>query len=139
MQKHPVTFLIVDDDDVDYQAIRRALKKISIYNPTRRAVDGLDAINILKGESGQEKLEGAVIIMLDLNMPRMNGHEFLKTISEDSDISDIEVFVMTTSDRDDDIVGSFQNGVAGYIVKSDMLESLREAFEDHASHRLIVT
>lgn len=138
MTQTAVTFLVVDDDDVDCEAIERALKKISVFNPTRRAVDGQEAIDILKGQNGQEKLDGPVIVILDLNMPRMNGLDFLKAAESDDSVQDIEVFVMTTSDRDDDIVGSYQNGVAGYIIKSDMVESLREALEDHVSQRIIV-
>ena len=114
MTQTSVTFLIVDDDDVDCEAIEKALKAIDIYNPTRRAFDGQDAIDILKGENGQDKLSGPVIVLLDLNMPRMSGLDFLKALSADNGVQDIEVYAMTTSERDDDIVGSFQNGVAGY-------------------------
>ncbi len=138
MRAKPVTFLIVDDDDIDCQAIERTLWDIKISNPVRRARDGVEALDILRGENSQKKLKGPIMVLLDLNMPRMGGLEFLQELEKDNAIEDVRVMVLTTSDTDDDIIGAHKHNIAGYIVKSDLKESLREAFEDLDSHKTIV-
>ncbi len=138
MTKKAVTLFIIDDDDVDMDAIKRTLKAIHITNPTIRAKDGVEALAMLRGEDGHHAIEGPVIILLDLNMPRMNGHEFLKELNASAEFAGTPVFVMTTSDTDDDIIGAYQQSVQGYIIKSDMKDSLREAFEDFESRITIV-
>lgn len=127
MLNNVVTLLIVEDDEVDLMGIHRALKDLKIKNPTIRAKDGLEALDILQGNNGHEKLAKPYIVLLDLNMPRMNGVQFLEAIRQDEELKRSVVFVLTTSDSDKDITKAYTHNVAGYIVKSDAKDSFREA------------
>ena len=127
MTGQPVTLLIVEDDEIDLMGVHRALRDLKISNPTIHAVDGIEALEILRGENGHDAIKRPYIILLDLNMPRMNGIQFLETIRADDSLKNAVVFVLTTSDADTDIIGAYAFNVAGYIVKSDARESFREA------------
>ena len=105
--------LLVDDDDVDAIITQRALNELKVTNQLIRKVDGEDALTYLKDEQSQRPC----VILLDLNMPRINGFEFLKIAKADENLKRIPVIVLTTSDVDQNIVDSFNLGVAGYIVK----------------------
>ena len=122
MSQNTVTVLLVDDDDVDVQAVRRAFRRAKIANPVEVARDGLDALAMLRGENGYKPLSKPYIIILDLNMPRMDGLEFLTEIRKDPEHHDAVVFVLTTSKADEDRAASYDKNVAGYIVKSDVGE-----------------
>ncbi len=117
-----VNVLLVDDDDVDVMGVKRAFKKAKIANPLRVARDGLEALAILRGEDGNEPMSRPYIIILDLNMPRMDGLEFLDELRKDPNHHDAVVFVMTTSKADEDRAASYDKNVAGYIVKSEVGE-----------------
>ncbi len=112
-----VKLLLVEDDALDVVAIRRALKKNRIANPLKVAKDGLEALDILRG-TGCDRLQRPYLILLDLNMPRMNGIEFLTELRDDPNLRDSIVFVLTTSDDDADIIRAYENLIAGYMVKS---------------------
>ena len=117
-----VTVLLVDDDDVDVKAVRRAFRKAKIANPMQVARDGVEALAMLRGEEGHTALSRPYIIILDLNMPRMDGREFLTELRKDPIHHDAVVFVLTTSQADEDRAASYDKNVAGYIVKSDVGE-----------------
>lgn len=114
-----VTFLIVEDDDVDVIALERAFDQLKISNKKVVARDGVEGLEILRGEGGHEKISAPFIILLDLNMPRMSGLEFLEEIRNDPNLRKSIVFVLTTSDDDRDKVSAYEKHVAGYIVKAD--------------------
>ena len=105
--------LLVEDDRVDAMTVQRALKQIKVINRLDIAVDGEEALAVLR-DPGREK---PCIILLDLNMPRMNGIEFLRAAKEDEALRPIPVVVLTTSKDEQDKVDSFNLGVAGYMVK----------------------
>ncbi len=105
--------LLVEDDDVDAMTIKRALNDINVTNELVHRVDGEDGLDYLRTDGGQKPC----IILLDLNMPKMNGFEFLKNIKDDETLKKIPVVVLTTSDTDQNIVESFELGVAGYVTK----------------------
>ncbi len=109
---------LVDDDDVDYMAVERAMQKMRLLNPLVRARDGQTALDMLR--SGE--VQGAFIILLDLNMPRMNGLEFLAALRADPHLSSSVVFVLTTSRSDEDKVAAYSFNVAGYLVKHNINE-----------------
>lgn len=115
-----VTVLVVDDDDIDAMAVQRALKKEGMPKAYVRAHDGLEALDLLRGENGQEKVAKPRLVLLDINMPRMNGHQFLEEILSDPDLSDTVVFVLTTSNDQSDRHAVYGKRAAGYIVKSDL-------------------
>jgi len=105
--------LLVEDDDVDAMITRRALSELNVTNELVHKVDGEDALEYLKDPTNKKPR----VILLDLNMPRMNGFEFLKIVKADDVLKRIPVVVLTTSTEDQDIVEGFVLGVAGYIVK----------------------
>jgi len=105
--------LLVEDDTVDAMTFKRAAEDLRIHNTIVHVNDGEEALGYLNDESNAEPC----FIFLDLNMPRMNGVEFLKVVKADERLKKIPVVVLTTSDSDKDVVDSFSLGVAGYMVK----------------------
>jgi len=111
----PMTILLVEDDEVDIMNVKRAFKKNNISNPLVVAHNGLEALEILRSDAIDAPRPK--IVLLDLNMPRMGGIEFLKEIRQDPELSSLSVFVMTTSNEDGDKIDAFNLNVAGYILK----------------------
>ncbi|MBL0699421.1 MAG: response regulator [Desulfosarcina sp.] len=105
--------LLVEDDQVDAMTVKRALKEIKITNRLNIVNDGEAALKFLKNSENEKP----GIILLDLNMPKMNGIEFLKIAKKDDSIKKIPVVVLTTSQEDQDKVDSFNLGVTGYMIK----------------------
>lgn len=122
-----VNLLLVEDDEVDVQGLKRAFAKSRIANPITVARDGVEALEMLRGENGHEKLPKPHLILLDLNMPRMNGIEFLEAIRADDDLKCSVVFMITTSKADEDKARAYGHNVAGYIVKQDPANTFMEA------------
>ena len=113
-----VHILLVDDDEVDCMNVERAFKKSNIQNPLHIAHDGLEALDMLRGTNGVAQISPRPrIILLDINMPKMNGLEFLRELRSDKELHNISVFVMTTSNSDKDKIEAYEYNVAGYIVK----------------------
>jgi len=106
--------LLVEDDDVDQIVMERAFKDLKITNQLVNTANGEEALEYLKNESNKKPC----FIFLDLNMPKMNGIEFLRIIKADEALKKIPVIIMTTSRAEQDIVKSFRLGAVGYIVKS---------------------
>lgn len=115
-----VNLLIVDDDDVDQMAIQRAFKKQRIVNPLFSARDGIEALEMLRGENNHNAVPKPYIILLDLKMPRMTGLEFLEALRKDPNHKHAVVFVLTTSKDEQDRLCAYDKHVAGYIVKSNV-------------------
>lgn len=111
-----MTLFIVDDDDIDAIALERALRKLRLLNTVRRAHDGQEALNLLRAG----EIPAPFIILLDLNMPRMNGLEFLEALRTDPMLTHAVVFVLTTSKSDEDLVAAYRKHVAGYVFKQHM-------------------
>ncbi len=105
--------LLVEDDSIDAMTVRRAFKDLKLTNELAHSVNGEEAVKYLEDPAN----ERPCVILLDLNMPRMNGTEFLKVIKEDEELKKIPVIVLTTSNEERDVVESFRLSVAGYIVK----------------------
>lgn len=118
-ENEEVSILIVDDDQVDVRAIERGLKQQRIVNPVYVAADGKQGLAMLRGEDGHTKVPQPNLILLDLNMPRMNGLQFLKELREDAALCDSIVFILTTSNSDEDRVAAYKHHIAGYLVKSE--------------------
>lgn len=115
-----VNILLVEDDDIDAMAIERAFKKSKIANPLLRVRDGIEALELLNAKDPE--ISRPYIILLDINMPRMNGIEFLKEIRSNYELRDSAVFILTTSNADEDKVAAHKLNVTGYIVKSQVSE-----------------
>jgi CheY-like chemotaxis protein len=111
------TILLVEDDQMDVMNVQRELRKQNITVPLTHARNGREALNMLRGENGETKIVHPSLVMLDLNMPRLNGLELLKILRSDPEFSDLNVFIMTTSDLDVDRLGASGLGISGYIIK----------------------
>lgn len=106
--------LLVEDDNVDVMTVERALKDLNIRNQFVSTANGEEALEYLKNNGSKKPC----IILLDLNMPKMNGIEFLKIIKANDALKKIPVVVLTTSSQQQDVIESFKLSVAGYMVKS---------------------
>ena len=109
-----LNILLVEDDEVDVMNVERAFKKNHIANPLFVAGNGLEALERLRsGEIPRERR----IVLLDLNMPRMNGIEFLRELRKDPELSHTTVVVLTTSNDERDKIDAYNLNVAGYLLK----------------------
>jgi len=127
MNTTPVSILLVEDDEIDAEGIRRAFARMRIANPLTVARDGVEGLQILRGEDGQPRFPTPHIILLDLNMPRMTGLEFLDAIRKDPKLHSSVVFVLSTSAEESDKVQAYDYNVAGYIHKTRAGETFMEA------------
>ncbi len=125
----PLNILVVEDDDVDMMSVERAFKDLRLYNSLERAKDGQEAWDRLVSPDNELRENTPDIILLDLNMPKMSGAELLKKFSSSNLELNSKVFVLTTSDTDQDIINAHKYDISGYLLKSDLLESLRETLE----------
>lgn len=119
--------LLVDDDEVDVMNVQRAFKKNNIVNPLYIARNGLEALEMLRGAGDVTIPEERRLVLLDLNMPRMNGLEFLRELRADPELRCLTVVVLTTSDDDRDKVEAYELNVAGYILKPVTFTAFVEA------------
>jgi len=118
-----VSILLVEDDEIDVKALKRAFKKLRIANPVTVAKDGIE------GWATLQNMKRPFLILLDINMPRMNGLELLRMIRHDENFHDSIVFILTTSTDEKDKFEAYNLNVAGYILKSDMGTSFIRAIE----------
>ncbi len=118
-----VNILVVEDDEIDVKALLRAFKKLKIANPVTVAKDGIE------GWEAIQSLARPYLLILDINMPRMNGIEFLEKIRASDKFHDSIVFILTTSTDDQDKFEAYNLNVAGYMLKSDMGTSFIRAIE----------
>lgn len=122
MGDNQVSIMLVEDDLVDARAVKRAFAKTKSGNQIIHALNGRQALDMLRGEKGYVKLVKPYLIVLDLKMPQMGGHEFLDELRADEELRDATVFVLTTSDNPTDRERSEENQVEGYLLKAKMAE-----------------
>jgi CheY-like chemotaxis protein len=119
-----INILLIEDNLVDVQGLKRSFRKHHLENiPIYWASDGIDALQQLRGCNVGSAIPKPFFILLDLNMPRMNGIEFLKVLRADSALHSTIVFVLTTSDNEEDKLASYELNVAGYLRKGHMGDS----------------
>ncbi|QFS84598.1 Chemotaxis protein CheY [Roseivivax sp. THAF40] len=116
--------LLVEDNDFDVKRVTRAFAKLSDMRQIVRARDGVEALDIIRGTAETRPPETPFVIVLDLNMPRMGGIEFLETLRASGSKSYPQVFVVTTSDYHVDVENAYQRGVSGYFVKPETAEEM---------------
>jgi CheY-like chemotaxis protein len=114
----PFSLLLVEDDDVAAEAVMRGLQKHALHCPVIPAEDGRAALQILRGKCSRRRIAKPYLVLLDLNMPRMNGFEFLQELRADEDLRNTVVFVLTTSGAETDRARAYRENIAGYMVKS---------------------
>ena len=119
MENRIMNILLVEDDEVEVMKVKRAFKKNKINNPLYLASNGLEALEMLRTQNQQPPIVPPQrrLILLDLNMPKMNGLEFLQELRKDPELKVTPVIVLTTSDEDKDKVEAYNLNVAGYILK----------------------
>ncbi len=115
-----VNILLVDDDEVDVEAIKRAFRRQKIANPVYHALDGAVALEMLRGTPDSEPIPEPRMILLDLNMPRMGGLEFLEELRQDEKLKSNVVIVLTTSNDDRDKTAAYEKQIAGYVIKDSV-------------------
>lgn len=113
-----LNILLVEDDEVDVMNVQRALKKNASDSTLYRAANGIEALAMLRTDSHiTTEDNGRLLILLDLNMPKMGGLEFLKQLRADATLSKLPVVILTTSMQDSDLATAYQYNVAGYLIK----------------------
>ncbi len=120
-----IHLLLVDDDLIDREAVQRAFQKHRIGNPIVCAEDGIQALDILRGSNGEVRIPRPCMILLDINMPRMDGIEFLEELRGDPALADSIVFMLTTSNAECDKIAAYEKNVAGYLLKSCVGEEFK--------------
>ena len=113
-EERMLNILLVEDDDVDVMNVRRAFEKNHITNPLTVVGDGLEALKMLRGD---QLPKGRRIVLLDLNLPRMSGIEFLRELRSDPALASTPVVVLTTSRDEGDRIDAYELNVAGYLLK----------------------
>ena len=113
-ENRALNVLLVEDDEVDVMNVRRAFQKNNITNPLYVAGNGLEALEMLRADVMPADRR---IVLLDLNMPKMNGIEFLRAVRADEKLAPMAVVVLTTSNDDRDRVEAYHLNVAGYLLK----------------------
>lgn len=134
-QYSQISFLLVDDDDTDVETVLRAFRKRGWANPVHVARDGQEALGKLRN-GAEEGIHRPLVILLDLNMPVMGGLEFLEALRADAELTDLVVFVLTSSEYDKDIAAAYRHHVAGYITKNragDGFSELMTLIKDYAA------
>jgi CheY-like chemotaxis protein len=119
-----LNILLVEDDQVDVMNVERAFEKSHILNPLHLAGNGEEALEMLRG--GDVPLS-PLLVLLDLNMPKMNGIEFLREVRSDEELRRLPVVVLTTSDDERDRIEAYDLNVAGYILKPVTFRSFVDA------------
>lgn len=123
-----IPILLVEDDAIDIQIVKRTLKKESMTNPLFCAYDGVEALEVLNGTNGKTEVPQPCLILLDINMPRMNGLELLQKIRNSESLKQNIAIVLTTSNRNEDKVAAYNLSAAGYILKEN-IEALVQLLE----------
>lgn len=118
--EYNISILHVEDDTVDAESLERSFRRNKVTNPLYHAENGLQALAMLRDSSVPKPR----IVLLDVNMPKMGGLEFLDEIRKDPELQHLTVFMLTTSSQEVDMVRAYRYNVAGYIVKPASSEKL---------------
>jgi CheY-like chemotaxis protein len=118
-----VNILLIEDDNLDQMDVKRTLEKKKIVHRLKIAKNGEDGFQMLTEKSSEIYAGKPDIILLDLNMPKMNGFEFLTKIKARDEFKDIKIFVLTTSDEREDKLNAAALGISGFITKPLKLDS----------------
>ncbi|MEM8709645.1 MAG: response regulator [Planctomycetota bacterium] len=113
-----IKILLVDDDLVDRMAVLRGFARAGLDAEIQVAADGREALDILRSEDPEVRISHPFLVLLDLNMPRMGGLDFLEEVRNDPTLRRTIIFVLTTSDSDEDRLAAYDHFVAGYVLKS---------------------
>jgi CheY-like chemotaxis protein len=124
-----VKILLVEDDEVDVMRVQRGFHQLRIANEIVRARDGIEALEILRGAGSRARIETPYLVLLDINLPRMTGLEFLAALRADEELKVTVVFVLTTSKNDEDRIEAYRHNVAGFMLKDEAGREFVKAME----------
>ena len=119
--------LLVDDNPDDIMIAKKAFQKCQIRNKVYVTHDGEEAIQFLRKEGNYKDVLTSALVILDLNMPKVDGFEVLKTIKSDDELKSIPIIVLTSSERDEDIERAYKLGCNSFIVKPASFKNFVEA------------
>lgn len=119
---HPIEILLLEDEVADAYLLKIALKKNNTLARLHHVFDGHEGLGFLQQKGAYSSVPRPDLILLDLNMPRMNGYEFLAAIKNDEQFKSIPVVVLTTSDVESDVLSAYQLGAASYVTKPTGIE-----------------
>ena len=118
MGSKPAHILLIEDDEIDAESMRRALKKLKINSPLTHVKKGIEALEFLRADGARYHEKSPYLIVLDINMPTMNGFEFLEELRRDDNHKNAIVFVLSTSNAERDKIRAYKDSVEGYLLKS---------------------
>jgi CheY-like chemotaxis protein len=124
MQAKHLTILLVEDDDVEAETVTRGLARAKVINKLVRANDGVEALEMLRGTADRPPLAPPFLLLVDIQMPRLDGIQLIKEIRADPNLTRSVIFVLTTSDDDRDKIAAYDLHIAGYILKTNTKEEL---------------
>jgi len=133
-----VTLLLVEDEDIDAETVKRCMTTGKIANPLVRARDGIEALDLLRGTNGVRKLTQPVMLLVDIRMPRLDGIGLIQAVRTDPELTRTVIFVLTTSEDDRDRMSAYDSHVAGYIVKSKTHDDILSLYKMLEYYLLIV-
>ena len=123
----PIDILLVEDDPSDVLLTKRSLKEVKLHNSLSVVKDGVEALQYLRGEGEFSGASRPDLILLDLNMPRMDGRELLQNLKSDANLSQIPVVILTTSDAEKDITDAYQLQASCFVTKPVKLDEFTES------------
>jgi CheY-like chemotaxis protein len=139
MPERPLHILLVEDDDCDAELILRGFRSREGQQIITVARDGIEALDILRGQAGHTKPVQPYLILTDINMPQMNGFEFLRELRQDPQLRQSVVFVLTGSALEEDKRAAYGQQIAGYLLKArvatdfSLLVSLVQCYHEHVA------
>ncbi|QDV44147.1 Response regulator rcp1 [Stieleria neptunia] len=133
MSNRTPTILVVEDDFVDLEIFKRRVPKCGLQVDILNATDGAAALQLLRSDRLTPEQREQLVVLLDINMPGMNGHQFLDEIRADETLRSTVIFVLTTSDHPRDVTRAYERNVAGYFLKSNV-EGLLETLSSYLNN-----
>ena len=138
MKTEPIDILLVDDNEDDIIIVREALDRAKLLNVIQVVYDGEEAMSYLRGEGEFADAKQPGLVLLDINMPKMNGFEVLEAMKADDGLNHIPVIMLTTSDRDEDIVKSYKDGACSFVTKPVDFEKLKQVVQDFSLYWALI-